>query len=215
MPIFSNDPELLRAFTAGNRAALERVYWEYVAKIERIMRFGFVSADSVRVGGVGETGPELRDLVQEVFTKALSPEARRTYDGLRPYGPYVFAIARNVLADWQRRSGREVPTDGTSLEASLEAMPPAVDDVHAYADQGTVDIVERFVRGLPADLRALHEHRFVRGLSQRDAAAALGLSRQNVRTIEEKLRTMLRDTLADEERRPRPAALNPSSPGGA
>jgi RNA polymerase sigma-70 factor (ECF subfamily) len=198
MTIFLNDRDLLRDFREGHRWALERVYWAYVDKIERIVRFGFVRGDSVLLSGVGNAPAELRDLVHEVFTKTFAPDARRAYDGLRPFGPYLYAIARNVLADWGRRAGREVPTEGPFIEAALEVAEP--EEAPAYADERTVAIVERFIRELPDDLRALHEKRSIAGLSQREAAEALGITRQVLRTRETRLRDMLRERLACEDR---------------
>jgi RNA polymerase sigma factor (sigma-70 family) len=199
MTIFLNDRDLLRDFREGQRGALERLYWAYVDKVERIIRFGFVRGDSMKLSGVGSSQTELRDLVQEVFAKAFAPDARRAYDGLRPYGPYLYAIARNVLADWGRRSGREVPTEWPSIEAAMEEVPTE-EDPPTYADDRTVAIVERFIRELPPDLRALHEQRSIAGLSQRDAAAVLGITRQVLRTMEGRLRDMLRERLARAER---------------
>lgn len=197
MTIFLNDRELLRDFREGRRDALERVYWTYVDKVERIIRFGFVRGDSVALSGVGNSQSELRDLVHEVFAKTFAPEVRCTYDGVRPYGPYLFAVARNVLADWGRRSGREVPTEGPEIEAALEPREP--EELPAYADERTVAIVERFIRELPPELRALHEQRSIAGLSQREAAEALGITRQVLRTRETRLRDMLRERLARED----------------
>jgi RNA polymerase sigma factor (sigma-70 family) len=198
MTIFLNDRALLRDFREGHRSALERVYWAYVDKVERIIRFGFVRGDSVMLSGVGNSQVDLRDLVHEVFAKTFAPDVRRTYDGVRPFGPYLYAVARNVLADWGRRAGREVPTEEPTIEAALEPHEPP--ETPAYSDDRTVAIVERFIRELPADLRALHQQRSVAGLSQREAAQALGLTRQVLRTMEGRLRDMLRERLAREER---------------
>jgi RNA polymerase sigma factor (sigma-70 family) len=198
MTIFLNDRDLLRDFREGHRWALERVYWAYIDKVERIVRFGFVRGDSVLLSGVGNAPVELRDLVHEVFIKTFAPDARRSYDGIRPFAPYLYAVARNVLADWGRRVGREVPTESPVIEAALEVAEP--EDPPAYADERTIAIVERFIRELPDDLRALHEQRSIAGLSQREAADALGITRQVLRTMETRLRDMLRERLASEER---------------
>jgi RNA polymerase sigma factor (sigma-70 family) len=215
MSIFVNKPDLLRDFREGRRAALEAVYWAYVEIIERILRFGFTRQDSFKVGGVGNA-PELRDLVHEVFTRAFAPDARRTYDGIRPYSPYLYAVARHVLADWGRRSGREVPTDEPWIEAALDLEPVVPDEPPAYADERTVAVVERFLLGLPDELKALHEQRSIRGLSQRDAAVALGTTRQHLRTLETRLRDMLREELARAERQERDSQRRPAAerPGG-
>ena len=49
--------------------------------------------------------------------------------------------------------------------------------------------------GLADDLKRLHQARYVEGLSQREAAERLGISRQTLRTLEGKLRDGLRDRL--------------------
>jgi RNA polymerase sigma-70 factor, ECF subfamily len=187
---------LLRQYRAGDPKACEEMYWLYVGQVETIVREGVL-----RFGG-GRDAPasrraEVADLVQEIFLKAFSPRTRLGYDGSRPFAPYLYAIARNVLVDWARARGREVPTEDWILEVSLqgasEPSPPA------YSDPRTMDLLERFVRSLPPDLRAVHEQRYVVGLSQMDAAKALGLSRQAVRTLEGRLRQRLQEALDVDE----------------
>jgi RNA polymerase sigma factor (sigma-70 family) len=194
MTIFVENAALLALFRDGDRDALATVYWRYVDKVERLLRAGCVATPRSPVAGVGGSPADLEDLMQEVFERAFAPAARAAYDGSRPYAPYLFAIARNVLADWWRRQGREIPTDWPFFEATL--VGTASDQ--PYADAATVAIVERFLHGLPADLRAVHEKRFVTGLSQREAAAALGIGRQVLRTLEARLTEMLRATLQSE-----------------
>jgi RNA polymerase sigma factor (sigma-70 family) len=192
MEILANDRALLLRFRAGEREALAEVYWAYVDSVERVLRARFFAAAPASWGG---SASDLEDVLQEVFIKAFAPEARTSYDGLRPYAPYLLTIARNVLADWWRRRGREIPTDLELPEADEGAV--FGDATAAFADAHRMALVERFVRELPRDLRAVHEARFGRGLSQRDAAAALGIGRQKLRTLEQRLTAMLRETLAE------------------
>jgi DNA-directed RNA polymerase specialized sigma24 family protein len=58
-------------------------------------------------------------------------------------------------------------------------------------------VVGRYLSLLPADLQRVHDALFVQGLSQRDAAIALGLGRQVVRTLASRLREGLRSALKD------------------
>jgi RNA polymerase sigma factor (sigma-70 family) len=192
MEILANDRGLLLRFREGDREALAEVYWAYVDSVERVLRARFFAAAP---GSWGGSASDLQDVVQEVFMKAFAPEARMSYDGLRPYGPFLLTIARHGLADWWRRRGREIPTELELPEADEGAV--FADATVAFADARRVALVERFVRGLPRDLRAVHEARFGEGLSQRDAAAAIGIGRQKLRTLEQRLTAMLRETLAE------------------
>ena len=82
---------------------------------------------------------ELEDVYQEVFMAIF--EARHTYEPGRPFEPWVFAIARNIAADYSRRRWRrahweelvadppERPADtwnptAPELSAVLAELPP-------------------------------------------------------------------------------------------
>lgn len=183
MPIFLNDVQLLRGYRAGHRSALRRVYQAYRERVERFLRAG-APADL----GAGD----LEDLVQEVFIRAFGPAARLGYDGRRRYDGYLLGIARNVRADWRRRFGREIPTGAPDLHDSIERSRPAEDP---SLDPRTRAALERLLAALPPELRAIHELRFGEGLSQRDAALALGIGRQVLRTLEARLAVRLREAL--------------------
>src|SRR5262249_47435933 len=101
------DRELLDRYRRGEREALAQIYWAYVDRVERLV------SSCLRVQGAAwpDSSVSAEDLVQEVFTRAFSQKARTAYDGLRDYGPYLFTIARNAVADAFRRLGREVVTD--------------------------------------------------------------------------------------------------------
>jgi RNA polymerase sigma-70 factor (ECF subfamily) len=130
----------------------------------------------------------LADIVQETFAKAFSPRARERYDGTR-YAPYVLAIARNCLVDWLRRVGREVPT-GQDLD-SLFDVAGDCNEESEFAP-ALLAAANCYVKGLSGELRAVHRQRFEFGDSQARAAEELGMSRQNLRTLERKLITALR-----------------------
>jgi RNA polymerase sigma factor (sigma-70 family) len=201
MEIFANDHRLLRRFREGDRDALAQVYWAYVDRIEGLLRRRLSLA-----GGVSSS--DIEDLMQEVFIRAFAPETRLGFDGLRPFAPYLFTIARNTMVDWWRRRGREVPTVLTLDDAPEEVVAAGDEAAGTFADPRTMVVVERFVRGLPPELRAVHEARFDKGLSQRDAAEALGMGRQTLRTLERRLTDQLREALADEPA-PAPAVEAP------
>jgi RNA polymerase sigma-70 factor (ECF subfamily) len=193
MTVFRGRADLLQRFREGDPDALEIVYRTYRTKVVALVRYGLRGPD--QGGGARRFGrPEdLGDLVQETFMRAFAPAARSGFDGLRDYGPYLHAVARNVMLAWARRTGREVPTDWPELEALASANEPHDDG--ADADPQVRAVVASYVEGLEPELRAVHEARYLRGLSQEQGAAALGISRQSLRTLEKRLRTGLRRAL--------------------
>jgi RNA polymerase sigma factor (sigma-70 family) len=214
--VFAGKPELLVRFRQGDSSALETVYWAYVERVTRIVQA--VAKTSIAATGervwFGRT--ELGDLVQEVFVRAFSPESRRRYDGDRPYGPYLGQIARNVVADHWRLSLRHVVLDVTPLLDALSVETEAMGRApQHWADQETIAVVERYLASLEPDVRRVHEALYVQGLSQREAAAALGLGRQAVRGIEARLRAGLRRELERTGQVPDEDTLIPRVPTSA
>jgi RNA polymerase sigma-70 factor (ECF subfamily) len=184
MSFFTGRPDRLAGFRAGQREVLEELYLAYFEQVEQIIRHGyFKQSDGRRV--IGVRASEVMDLVQEVFTRAFRESARRSFDGAREYGPFLYAIARNALSDWGReaRRGEFVSTEELAEVADAEFAPDT-----RWADEAVMRVVEEYVAALPQPLKGVHEQRYVRGLSQVAAAEALGLSRQQLRTLEQKLR---------------------------
>ena len=188
MPLLRTDRALLDRFRAGTPEALATVYWEYVRKVECLLSAGFeIRGRGTRVAGVCRQPEDLADLVEEVFLRAFSEKGRRAYDGLRDYGPYLYAIARNVLVDWARVRGREIPSPWRELEAAIETEPLA-EEAAPWATPVTMQVVEQYLVALPQDLRDVHKLRHEQGLSQELAAEKLGVGRQTLRTLERRLR---------------------------
>jgi RNA polymerase sigma factor (sigma-70 family) len=214
--VFAGKPDLLARFRKGDGRAFEAVYWAYVDRVTRIVQAvwnSYVTASNEQVK-FGAT--ELGDLVQEVFARAFSPQCRLQYDGNRAYGPYVGQIARNTVADHWRVIRRHVALDVASL---LDAISLERDNteqtLERWADQETIAIVERYVASLEPDVRRVHEALYVQGLSQRDAAAALGLGRQAVRGIEARLQAGLRRELKRTGQLPHDNVLIDPAPSAA
>jgi RNA polymerase sigma factor (sigma-70 family) len=189
MTFFRDRPDRLAAFRRGDRDTLEELYWAYLQHIQRLVRSGWRGAEGSRASALSRQ--DVVDIVQEVFARAFGERARLGFDGLRPFQPYLDTIARNLMADWARRHGREIfVLDPADLAG---ADQPAADE--PWSDPETMKTVERYLASLPEELRPIHEERFVKGRSQRDAADALGISRQQLRTREARLRDGLRRLL--------------------
>jgi RNA polymerase sigma factor (sigma-70 family) len=200
--VFAGKPDLLARFRQGHCTALEAVYSACVEGVTRVVQ-AVASSYRTPTGKRFRFGrAELADLVQEVFARAFSPESRLRYDGDRAYEPYLGQIARNVVVDHWRVVRRQVPFDVVPLLEALSLETDAVAD-ERWTDQQDIAVVERCLASLDPEVRQVHEALYVRGLSQREAAAALGLGRQAIRGIEARLRA---DVCRELERNGRPPA---------
>ncbi len=118
-------------------------------------------------------GPaDVEDLVQDVL---LSVHAvRHTYDPSRAFLPWLMAIHRHRLADWQRRSMRrsanEVAVD--SLEETFAGAAANTDEPAASKRSD----LRAAVSGLPPAQRTALELLKLKGLSLKEAAQQTGLS---------------------------------------
>jgi DNA-directed RNA polymerase specialized sigma24 family protein len=122
MPVFASDRALLDAFRRGDRGALTTVYFHYVDEVAAIVRHGFSIPDTgAQVRGIADESTQ-RDVVQEVFARAFAPRARDAYDGVRPYGPYLKRIARNLMIDRARAEGNTVTLEDV-VEIAVEPEP--------------------------------------------------------------------------------------------
>lgn len=188
MPIFQEQPHLLEAFRKGERWALERVYREHVRMLDGYLR------TLARAGQARDLMQEsaIADFLQEVFVRAFSPTVRVSYDGTRPYAPYLRKIAKNLFIDQLRAQGR-------ALEQLVETLPDASEAVRVdgepSADPRVATVLSTYLAGLPPPLLGVYEQRFVLGHSQETACSALGITRRRLRTDEERLKTGLRRAL--------------------
>jgi len=177
--------ELWEQFRRGERSALERIYWEYVERVDRLVRRLLHLHGGTRLVAAAN----VEELVQDSFTRAFSPAARGAYDGIRDYGPYLLTIARNTVADALRLQQREVLAGGAEIAAwmALEDVAPA-EEPASWIDSVTLARVRDYLSRLPIDLQSVHHRRYVLDEAQDVAAEALGMSRQRIRTLEKKLR---------------------------
>ena len=191
MTVFAENRPLLDAFRRGDRTALSTVYFHYVDDIAALVRNGFsLPATGARVHGASDD-QTLRDVVQDVFTRAFAPRARDAYDGIRPYRAYLRRIARNLMIDRARASDATVPLDSGDGELVIEPEAPEVDSAWLAERRETA----AYVAGLAPELQSLVKLRFEDELSQEEAAAALGVSRRRVRTLEARVERGLRHAL--------------------
>ena len=198
LPDLVSDRRLLDAFKRGDKAVLEALYRENVEKVAAIIRNGAFAGHGVRLGGAPRR--EWLDLVHDTFRLAFEEKTRTGYDGLRPFEGYLYGIARNVLATYWRKNGREIVAD-----TSEHTLPAPEEELVSEAELAQV---RAFIVTLTPPLSHLHDARYVRGLSQDAAATDLGLSRQRVRTLETKLKDALRSFLKNQQPEAKQATMD-------
>jgi DNA-directed RNA polymerase specialized sigma24 family protein len=107
------------------------------------------------------------------------------------------AIARNLVIDTLRSDKR---FQKAMVEISDEMMTSEWDPPREWAEAADQAIVERYLCTLSPALAAVHHQRYVRCASQEDAARALSISRQQLRTLEKSLKSGLAIALATDTR---------------
>lgn len=186
MPRLENDRGLLDAFRKGERQALEVVYREYAPVLARMLRASAVSVSH----GMLRSSFEIENVVEEAFARAFEPQRRLAYDGLRPYEAYLWGIARNCAREIVRRredpAGLELPEPAPGSESAPDALAE---------DHEVAGLMAQFEASLDPPLHDLYRERFDAGLSQREAARALRLSRIVLRRRERALKRRLLDFL--------------------
>ena len=194
------DRALLDAFRRGDRRALTRVYRHYSPRVLAYLSRGF------RVSGAAgpisaRVGPlDLDAAHQETFVRAFSERVRLAYDGLRPYEGFLFAIARSAAVDTVRAAGK-LARSSVSLDEAPELQSLAAE--HASPEDSVLErelrgLVSEFLARLSPDERLFADLRFGEQRSQEQAGAALGLSRQEARTREARLKRALAEFLVAE-----------------
>ena len=192
MTFFRGKPELVEQFRAGDRAVLTEVYLAYVGPLQNVLRQGFaVQADarSFHIAGIADL-MEVEAACQEVFLRVFKVSARQAYDPSRSFANYLFRIARNWRIDAFRKRRPEVAFDiAALLGAEVEDESPLAED--RMIDAETEALVADYLAGLPARDRDYFQGRLFAGLTQTEAAAALGLTRIQGRRIEARVKTGL------------------------
>ncbi len=140
-------------------------------------------------------GEEAIDVTQESFVSAFA--ALKRYDRERPFRLWISRIALNKCRDWARRRAvrafftRAAPLDDAFGLASDEASPE-----DEAADRAQMRRVNAVIAELPAKLREALVLRAVEGMSQAEAAEALGVTEKTVETRLYRARAELKHRIA-------------------
>jgi RNA polymerase sigma factor (sigma-70 family) len=186
-----DDRAWLDAFRRGERPALERTFRTYANLVMVVLRRGTRSRDAVHFAPGIDDEALVEDLLHDIFLEAFKADVRARYDGLRPYAPFLVQIARHRLFDHARKNGR-LRAHEVLAQANESADAFATDDDEA-PDAQLLAREERaqvtlFKSTLSDDERAFVRTRFEDGASQDESARLLSRSRQQIRTLEQKIR---------------------------
>lgn len=139
------------------------------------------------------------DVVQEVYAKAYRNRAR--FDESRPFGSWIYTIARNACVDYLRRRLRD-PLSGLAPGApqsppDLDSLPSGQesDPLKAAEESDLIALIRRELERLPDQRRAAVEMKIMEGLTYREVSEALGAPlgtvafwvREALRTVEGRL----------------------------
>lgn len=135
---------------------------------------------------------DVDDVVQDVFLRM-----QRGLAGLRDderFGPWVYQVARSAIADHQRAAVRHPLANGAPPE---EEAPLPEDEDDGAVERELAAYVAPFVAMLPSPYREALTLTELEGLTQKDAAAMLGISVSGMKSRVQRGRHQLRKALDD------------------
>ena len=183
VPTLRDEPETwLAGFHRGDRAVMEHCYREHFDTVARAI--GSV------LGGV-----DRESAIHDFFARLIGDEQmRRSFQG-GALGGWLWVSARRAAVDVARarRREREALSD-LQAESVIRDAPSAAEELEARR------LIADFRSGpLPAKWAAVFEARFIRQLSQREAAAELAMRRTTLAYQEMRIRRLLRRFLLSRE----------------
>lgn len=179
-----SDGELAALALGGQDRAYREFLRRYREPVYRLVRGSIRDSD------------EALDVTQETFVAAFA--ALKRYDAERPFKVWIARIALNKCRDWGRRRAvrafftRAAPIDAAFDLASDEASPET-----AAADRAELRRVNAAIGDLPLKLREALILRAIEGMSQAEAAEALGVTEKTVETRLYRARARLNELLRD------------------
>jgi len=181
VPAENEDSAWLEAFRRGDREVIEQCYRRY---------YGVVEAAIGTLLGISDR----ETVIHEVFLRLLTEkEMRLSFTG-PSLGAWLSAIARNRAIDLSRRSRRE------ALVPNPLDVAPEVPDAGGHDDHVMRLLLERFRREhLTPEWAPVFETRFIRQMTQREAARFLGMRRTTLAYRELQLRRRFKAFMLEAE----------------
>ena len=176
-----------RALVEQARADLSAFAELYRRYLPRIHAFAY------RRTGVVEVA---EDITSATFERALRNLGSFRWRG-GGFGPWLFRIASNELADHYRRTGRSAATRAAAAALHDDTTPDPAEALDRR--DATTEMLAAMDRLSPRYQRAL-ELRFFAGLTPGEAAAAMGTSRATMAVVVHRATRALRRALEEEAR---------------
>jgi RNA polymerase sigma-70 factor (ECF subfamily) len=133
---------------------------------------------------------EIDDVIQEILISIH--KSRHTYDGLRPYKPWVFAIARYRLSEYWRRAYADKlrhATDLADIENTVAAPVTNSGDTTEHLLEG--------LKSLPAKQAEIVRLIHTEGHTAKEVAARMGMKESAVKVAAHRAYKILRRKLED------------------
>ncbi len=136
---------------------------------------------------------DVDDVVQDVFLRM-----QRGLGGLRDderFGPWVYQVARSAIAEHRRTIARHPVASSDGLEVG--EVSPVDEDEDGAVERDLAVYVAPFIAMLPSPYREALTLTELEGMSQKDAAAMLGISVSGMKSRVQRGRLQLRGALED------------------
>jgi RNA polymerase sigma-70 factor (ECF subfamily) len=131
---------------------------------------------------------EVDDLLQEILLSIH--KARHTYDGQRPYKPWVYAIAKFRLLDHLRAHYADQLYDAEDYDELEEILPDDVTE-SALSYESISAEVEKLPEKQATILRLMHHD----GYTAKEVAARMGMNESAVKVAAHRAYKILRERL--------------------
>ncbi|HEY8944152.1 MAG TPA: RNA polymerase sigma factor [Polyangiaceae bacterium] len=176
------DEQVVARVLAGDAALFEIIVRRHNTRVYRTVR------------ALLRNETDVEDAMQAAYLLAFAK--LKTFRGGALFSAWLTQIAVNEALGRLRRDRRHPAVSLTLVEEStmLSAAPPQTPEAHASRRE-LAALLERAVDALPELYRVVFVLREIEGMNTADAAAALDVSEEVIKTRLSRARALLRDTL--------------------
>lgn len=175
-----DDPNKLESLMRKALEGDKHAYSELLLETSRFLR-PFLSK---RLNGASE----VEDLLQEILLSIH--KARHTYDGLRPYKPWVFAIAQFRLLDYLRNHYADHLRHAVELSELENILPENVTE-----SEFTYESISGEIRQLPEKQATILQMMHQDGYTAKEVAEKIGMKESAVKVAAHRAYKILKEKL--------------------